>query len=217
MTTFARPVDLRSRAAMTAFLEGHFRYHTMNSWNLATSYANCVKVHRLGLTSAQLERAWEMLEMPQVFDALRAGFRRWAEARQWEWQIGFNGRSNGYLVLYRGGLDWDHAHTAQCDECGRLTWHTRDAPCTSDDCDGTLRVLAKPVPQIYTQPGLGVDEHEDWSDWDLGSLRERTRLVESFDRACDLAVATFVGFGNGYRVVEKTVPVATRVRALERV
>jgi len=217
MTTFARPVDLRSRAAITAFLEGHYRYHTMNSWNLATSYANCVKVHRLGLTPTQLERAWEMLEMPQVLDAIRAGFRRWAEARSWELQIGFNGRSSGYLVLYRGGLDREHAHTAQCDECGKLTWHRQDTPCTGESCDGTLRVLEKPLPRIFTKPGLGVDQHEDWSEWDLSSLRERARLVESFDCACDLAVATFVGFCEHCRVVEKTVRVRTRVKVLEPV
>ena len=39
MKKFFTPVDLRSRAAMTAYLDGHFRYPTMNSWNQATSYA----------------------------------------------------------------------------------------------------------------------------------------------------------------------------------
>lgn len=216
MNTFHTRVDLRSRAAMTAFLDGHFRYFTLHSWNGATSYANCVKVHRLGLTPAQLERAWDLLEMPEVFHAVRTGFHRWSEARDWQWSIGFNGRSSGYLVLYRGGLDYEHAHTAQCDECGKLTWHTQNTPCTSESCDGMLRVLEKPAPQIYVRPGLGIDEHEDWSEWDLGSLRERARLVQSFDRACSLAVATFVGFCNAYRVVAKTVPVPTRVKVLER-
>jgi hypothetical protein len=49
MTEFYRPVDLRSRAAMTAYLKNHFRYHTMNSWNRSTSYACNLKVNRLGL------------------------------------------------------------------------------------------------------------------------------------------------------------------------
>ena len=217
MNTFDTRVDLRSRRSMTAFLDGHFRYFTLHSINGATSYANCVKVHRLGLTPAQLQRAWDMLDMPEVFQAIRRDLDRWAQARQWEWQVHFSGRSSGYLVLYRGGLNWHDARTAQCDECGQMTYHKQETPCTGQGCDGVLRVLEKPVPQIFTWPGKGVDEHEDWAEWDLGSLRERTRLVQDFDRACGLAVATFVGFCNMYRVVEKTVPLPTRVRVLEPV
>jgi hypothetical protein len=215
MNTFCTSVDLRSRVAMTEFLSSHGRYFTMHSVNGATSYANCVKVHRLGLTPAQLEQAWKMLDMPVVFHAIRDGLERWAEARRWEWQIGQNGRSSGYLVLYRGGLDYEHARTAQCDECGKLTYHTQDVPCTGEGCDGTLRVLEKPVPQVITWPGKGVDEHEDWSEWSMGDLRERVRLVQDFDRTCDEAVATFVRFCDAYRVVEKTVSVPTQVRVLE--
>ena len=48
MKKFYTPVDLRSRADMTAYLENHFRYPTMNSWNQATSYACNLKVDRLG-------------------------------------------------------------------------------------------------------------------------------------------------------------------------
>jgi hypothetical protein len=217
MKQFLTAVDLRSRAAMTAFLASHLRYFTMNSWNLTTSYANCVKVYRLGLTPAQLEQAWKLLDMPLVFHAIRAGLERWAEARHWKWQIGQNGRSSGYMVLYRSGLDYENAHTAQGDECGKLTYHTKDAPCTRDGCDGTLKVLAKPVPQAVTWPGKGVDENEDWSEWSLGDLRQRVRLVQDFDRACDGAVAEFVRFCDEFRVVEKTVPVPTAVKVLERV
>lgn len=36
---FCRPVDLRSKQSMVAFLGNHPRYHTMNSWNNSTSYA----------------------------------------------------------------------------------------------------------------------------------------------------------------------------------
>jgi hypothetical protein len=49
----------------------------------------------------------------------------------------------------------------------------------------------------------------------MGDLRERVRLVQDFDRACDEAVATFVRFCDAYRVVEKTVSVPTQVRVLE--
>lgn len=34
----------RTRKAMIEFLQGHFRYDTMSSWNQSTSYANKIKV-----------------------------------------------------------------------------------------------------------------------------------------------------------------------------
>ena len=55
MKKFFTPVDLRSRAAMTAYLDGHFRYPTMNSWNQATSYACNLKVDHLGLDASVVE------------------------------------------------------------------------------------------------------------------------------------------------------------------
>lgn len=215
MRTFLKNVDMRTREAMTGFLRGHSRYWTMNSWNRSTSYANCVKVHRLDLTPEQLENAWAMLDMPQVYDAIHAVLEEWAVKHEWRSQISFNGRSGGYLVLYQGGLDWKSARTAQCDECGKLTWHKQDTPCTSDDCDGTLRVLPQPRPQIVTYPGRGLDEDEDFMDLTMGDLRDRVRLVHDFDRACDVAVAEFIRFCDGYRVIEKDILVPTTVKALE--
>lgn len=39
MRKFSVHVDLRSRGEMTMYLEQHFRYYTLNSWNGADSYA----------------------------------------------------------------------------------------------------------------------------------------------------------------------------------
>ena len=47
MKQYYKDIDLRSRKAMTTFLENHFRYPTMNSWNNSTSYANNMKVYKL--------------------------------------------------------------------------------------------------------------------------------------------------------------------------
>ncbi len=44
---FNKEVDKRYREAMKAFLQKHFRYHIMNSWNRSTSYANCIKLHQI--------------------------------------------------------------------------------------------------------------------------------------------------------------------------
>lgn len=99
--------DLRSRAAMTAFLRGHFRYHTMNSWNRSTSYANRVKLDRLAVPADKYDLALDVLfggvQCPDWDDARDALTRRFAEETGFE--VGFNGRSGGYLVLYQAGVD----------------------------------------------------------------------------------------------------------------
>ena len=87
MKAFYSKVNTRTREAMVSFLRGHGRYWTMNSWNRSTSYANCVKVHRLDLTPEQLEKAWEMLDMPQVYDAIHVVLEEWAIEHEWRWQI----------------------------------------------------------------------------------------------------------------------------------
>lgn len=71
MKRFYHAVNLRSRAEMTLFLQNHFRYDTMNSWNQSTSYACNLKIHRLGLSAEIVDRLYEMMETQEFFDAMR--------------------------------------------------------------------------------------------------------------------------------------------------
>jgi hypothetical protein len=215
MKTFYRKVDMRTREAMIAFLHGHFRYDTMNSWNRATSYANCVKVHRLDLPREQMNKALAMLDMTEVYDAMHGIMQEWSAERDWRWQVGFNGRSGGYLVLYQGDMDFKNAKTAQCDTCGKLTWHKENVPCTTQGCPGTLTVLAKARPQIVTYPGRGLDQSEDFGGWSMDQLRERVKLVQEFDELCDTVVAEFLHYCNAYTIIEKDIMVPKTVKVLE--
>ena len=217
MKTYYKKVDLRSREAMVAFLAGHFRYDTMNSWNRSTSYANCVKLHRLELSEAQMNRAWELLDVDEVYTAINDRLNEWSVLHDWNWQVGFNGRSSGYLVLYQGALDYQNARTAQCDVCGKLTWHKENVPCTRTGCTGTLKVLEKPRPQIVTYPGRGLDESEDFQSWNMDSLRARVELVQSFDRLCDEVVELFADYCDNYKVVDQEIMVPKHIKVLEAV
>ena len=217
MKTFFTRVDMRNRQAMVAFLSAHFRYDTMNSWNRSTSYANCVKIHRLDLSREQMDKAWAMLDMAEVYDALSGIMHEWAAAHEWRVQAGFNGRSSGYLVLYQGGLDYQNAKTAQCDTCGKLTWHKENVPCTTQGCSGTLTVQEKPRPQVVTYPGRGMDQSEDFSEWSLDQLRDRVKLVQDFDKLCDAAVAEFIYHAEAYTVVTREIMVPRTVKVLEPV
>ena len=53
---YYKEVDKRYREAMTAFLKKHFRYHTMNSWNRSTSYANNIKLYNLNFSKTPLDK-----------------------------------------------------------------------------------------------------------------------------------------------------------------
>lgn len=63
MKTFYRPVDCRSRKGMTGFLEKHYRYPAMNSWNPAAAYACNLKIHQLSLDGRTLDKLFGLIQM----------------------------------------------------------------------------------------------------------------------------------------------------------
>lgn len=91
----------KQRGAMEEFLREHERYYTMNSWNRLHSYANCVKIHRLELTKKQLETAYDLLDCDDysLQDDIKDLIAIFKDNTGYD--AGFNGRSSGYMVLYR--------------------------------------------------------------------------------------------------------------------
>ena len=95
-------VDICSTKSMFEFINEHFRYWTMNSWNRLESIANKVKLYELGLDG----------DWCTVLDYLNdehdiGGLQCEIEELVWQWEhdhpgysLGFNGRSAGYLVIY---------------------------------------------------------------------------------------------------------------------
>lgn len=100
---FSQHVDKRSRAKMTAYLAGHFRYDTMRSWNRSTSYACNMKLYKLGLDREVEDKLWDMIQVPEFYDRINELIEDFGLQHNYLWQAGWNGRSNGYLVLYQGG------------------------------------------------------------------------------------------------------------------
>ena len=113
MEYFYRAVDGRSRKSMTEFLSQHFRYDTMNSWNGATSYAHCVKLHRLGLAASDYDKAYDLLATEEVRDAWQAVIDEFTEEQAGRATVSFNGRSGGYLVLYESAYQ-DSQYRSYC-------------------------------------------------------------------------------------------------------
>ena len=202
---FSKKVDLRNREEMVKFLTSHFRYDTMNSWNNATSYANNVKLYNLGLTEEQLSKAYEMLESNELYDlAFEPCIVMWNRQHNYEWQVGFNGRSGGYLVLYTGGQK-DSGFKSQCTECGQLNYKTvEETGCTCGKCGKNARKnLDHPIMQSYSYPGKGVDMNEDFKDWDISEIRERVKIVQEFDALCDELLANLIYYCDNASVEEE--------------
>ena len=71
--------------------------------------------------------------------------------------------------------------------------------------------------RVVTYLGRGTDNCEDFTDWSMYELRERTDLVQEFDRLADAIVAEAVWIAKNYDVheeyytVEKTRPVLVPV------
>lgn len=79
------------------FLKDHFTYYTLNSWNLMKSIANNVKMYNLQLDGSY----WVARDLMIADDyyALNSLIRNWQNKHP-GYVVGFNGRSDGYLVLY---------------------------------------------------------------------------------------------------------------------
>lgn len=95
-------INSDDRDALIDYLKNHTRYYTMNSWNKATSYANNVKLHNLNLDVGIYAKASALLLTDEIDtseyrieqEQLIRDFRE-----ETNYDVTFNGRSGGYLVL----------------------------------------------------------------------------------------------------------------------
>ena len=89
-------VDITNDKQMFNFLKEHFEYWTLNSWNRLQSIANNVKLYNLNL-SGDWGVAYDLLSAGE-YDTINCMCQMWAE-RHNGFELIFNGRSGGYLVL----------------------------------------------------------------------------------------------------------------------
>ena len=99
---YTKYVDIANTKSMWNFLHDHFKYYTANSWNRTKSIAHNVKLYNL-----KLEGDWTVV-LRYLFDDADSGCLQMYiddEIAEFErknpyYEVGFNGRSGGYLVLY---------------------------------------------------------------------------------------------------------------------
>lgn len=199
-------VDRTDRQAMISFLAGHSRYDTMNSWNRATSYAHCVKIHALGLDREQTEKAFELLHV-DYWDDLSLVIEDFVVEMNGEFTISSNGRSSGYLVLMKS--QWESTgYQSYCKSCSQRNYqactegNNRCGRCGAEGDAGRLNF--QHPPKTLRVSGQALDQDEDFNEWSLDQLANRVEVVEAFDNACDNIRSTFIDMLS-LNVVEETV------------
>lgn len=204
MRKFYQRVDLRSRKAMEGYLANHFRYPTMNSWNHSTSYAHNMKVHNLGLDQDIVMKLFDMIRLDEFHERLHDHIREFGERHEYRWQAGMNGRSGGYLVLYKGARE-PSGYKSYCTTCGQRNYTSISEtgnvcgvcrnPARRDYITAHMRVVA--------YPGQGIDMDQDFEEWSLSDLRDRVLLIQDFGRLADEMLLEAVWMVNNCTVKEE--------------
>ncbi len=190
---------------MIAYLENHFRYHTLNSWNRSASYAANVKIHEF-VPNDRSNEAHGFLQIDEAFEDGREIIKEFEERHCYEWQIGSNGRSGGYLVLYRGGIrPPEKSYKRWCPNCRQGNFAENATVCGRCNQEG---LIDYPFVQTFTLPGSGTDDDmPDFESWDTYQLQERVGVVWDFDKTVEKVKAAFIDFVRSHKVVEKEIMV----------
>ena len=78
------------------------RYWTMSPWNRSSAPAYNLKIYNVVNDNLQ-DKVYELMETDEFWDEINYLVAEFDRSNSFRWQAGFNGRSGGYLVLYKGG------------------------------------------------------------------------------------------------------------------
>lgn len=93
---YKKGIDITNDKQMFNFLKNHFTYATLGSWNRLYSIANNVKLYNLSL-SGDWCNTLRLLEGGE-YETLNLMIQDW-EMEHPGYEVYFNGRSGGYLIL----------------------------------------------------------------------------------------------------------------------
>ena len=95
-------VDICSAKSMFNFINEHYQYYTLNSWNNLKSIANNVKLYNLKLEGdwgTACSYLFDEYDIGNLQEEISDMIRDWEDEHP-GYGLGFNGRSGGYLVIY---------------------------------------------------------------------------------------------------------------------
>jgi ribosomal protein L37E len=203
----------RSRKEMIAYLSNHFRYDTMSSNNRATSFAAKIKLHHIEFPDEETrDRAWDLLDVEEAFDDFRDVLADFDERHNYSYQIGTNGRSGGYLVLYSGGKE-DTGYKSYCPKCGQRNYKVAvEGNNLCGVCKHPRTNYTRPIMRAYTYGKTVGDYYGNYEDWETRSLKELVDVVWDFDKTVKAAVQAFIDYARHNEAAEETVMVPKKIK-----
>ena len=154
----------------------------MSSNNLSTSWANRVKMWDV-IPRDLHDKFLDLINTVEYWVNIDGILYDYGESNNWQWQAGFNGKSGGYIVMYRGHANKKRIFTFEerkdMDYADGYGWKTKEEA-------EELGLLNKEITRISMSTAT-VDG--DFEDYDIGSLREAVARVQKFDKMCDEVVA----------------------------
>lgn len=133
------------------------RYYTMSSWNQSTAPAYNLKVYNV-IPGELIDKVYEMMDCENFYYDINEMTREFDRKHDRQWQAGFNGRSGGYLVLYRGGKRL--AGNSVCAACGQVRHPSVAEGGTKCGECGKHAVIDKVTYAPYSQPGMSIGDDE---------------------------------------------------------
>lgn len=130
----------------------------MNSWNRSEAPAYNLKIYNVIDNDLQ-NKVYEMMESDEFYDDINWRIRDFEEEFNYEWQAGFNGRSGGYLVLYRGGRELSD-HKSICTDCGQRNFKSVEESGNKCGRCGEPSRIDKKMYTVYSNPGMSIEDDE---------------------------------------------------------
>lgn len=179
---YYKSVNKKSNKDMFEFLVNHFQYFTLNSWNGLKSIANNVKIYNIK------ELDYDILEYLQLdnYYTINDAIELW-EMEHNGYRVGFNGRSDGYLVLYN-----------ENDNKSVLDYFV-DININSDY-------------ESFKQD-IKESEYQTLKNYHY-KLVKQVELVQDFDKLCDDLIQVCLNLKNNYEIAEEEQTITKKVTIL---
>lgn len=179
------------------------RYYTMNSWNQSMAPAYDLKVHNV-IPGELIDKVYEMMDCENFYDNINKMIWEFGRKHDYEWQAGFNGRSGGYLVLYRGGKRL--AGNSVCIACGQVRFPSVAEGGTKCGRCGNCLVIDKITYAPYTQSGMAIEDDE-----------APAKVRKAFDKLAKDIVKSVIDRARSCAVEDREVMVPRRFKMIKEI
>jgi len=183
------------------------RYSTMNSWNGSMAPAYNLKIYNVIPKSLQ-NKVFELMECGgEFYQPINDMIHAFQIEHDFSWQAGFNGRSGGYLVLYKGGYKekilYPESEFNNTNYGGRVYADGYGWKSKSEAKQAGL--LNKKVKQVFCWAGRSVDNEEVPEE-----------VLQSFQRLAENIIQYTINTAKNSKIIEEEYTVIKTKKVLSQ-